>query len=376
MKKDSEDSRSTPGSNGWVDALPPQFAVRVRSLALAGIFFLMVMYTLYFAASLFIPIVLAMLLSLVLSPLVRFLAALHVPKILGAVVVMATIIGLLMAAAYSLMEPASKWLEDAPHELRRLEYQLAWVKRPMENISEAGEQIKEMTDVDGEEGEAEKAAPEKSSNSLMNAIQNRTPEALFGLAVTMILLFFLLASGDAFLAKMVEVTPRLEDKKRVVHTAREIQHHISLYLGTITVINIVLGASIALALYLLDVPNPALWGVMVGVLNFIPYLGVAISILVVTLVSLLTFSSPAQIFLPGLVIFLANVIEGQVLTPLITGHKLALSPVAVFLSLVVLGWIWGLIGVLIAVPILVCVKLVCDESEMLKPVATFLSHHR
>ncbi len=188
------------------------------------------------------------------------LAALHVPKMLGALMVMAVIIGLLMAAVYGLMEPASKWLEDAPHELRRLEYKLAWVKRPMENISEAEKQIKELTDVDGENGKAEKEDAKQPSNSLMNAIQNRTPEVLFGFAVTLILLFFLLASGDAFLAKMVEVTPLLADKKRVVHTAREIQHHISLYLGTITVINIVLGASIALALYLLEVPNPVLWG--------------------------------------------------------------------------------------------------------------------
>ncbi len=241
-----------------------------------------------------------------------------------------------------------------------------------------------MTEVDseddkagegGEGSDAEKVVAEKQSVSLMDAIQNRTPKILFGLAVTMILLLFLLASGDAFLAKMIEVTPRLEDKKRVVHTARSIQHQISLYLGTITLINIVLGMSIAVALYLLEVPSPALWGVMVGVLNFTAYLGVAISILVVTLVSLLTFSSPAQILLPGLVIFLANVIEGQVLTPLITGRRLALSPVAVFLSLVVLGWMWGLIGVLIAVPILVCIKLVCDEVEMLKPVAIFLSDY-
>ncbi len=346
-------------------------------MVLAGIFFLMVMYTFYLAASLFIPIVLAVLLSLVFSPVVRGLERMKVPKMLGALVVMVTIIGVLVSAIYGLMEPASKWLDEAPQELRRLEYRLAWVKKPIEDIKEANEQVKEMTEIEDQSGGSEQAARSSSSISLVDAIQNRTPSVLVGLAIMLILLFFLLSSGDAFLAKMVEVTPKLEDKKRVVQTARDIQRHISLYLGTITIINIVLGAVIALALYLLGVPNPVLWGLMVGVLNYIPYLGVAISIGVVTFVSLLTFDAPLQVLLPGLVIFGANIVEGQVLTPMITGRRLSISPVAVFLSLVVLGWMWGLIGVLIAVPLLVCIKLICERIDSLRPVATFLSHaHR
>jgi predicted PurR-regulated permease PerM len=188
----------------------------------------------------------------------------------------------------------------------------------------------------------------------------------------LILLFFILVSGDAFLNKLVRIAPSLDDKKRVVQAARDIQHQVSIYLGTITLINIVVGAVVAGLMHFFGVPNPILWGVMAGALNFIPYLGVAITIAVVAFVCLLTFDTIGQILLPPASIFLVNVVEGQFLTPIIAGRRLALSPVAIFLSLVVLGWIWGIIGVLIAVPVLATIKLVSEHVEPLMPLATLL----
>jgi predicted PurR-regulated permease PerM len=158
----------------------------------------------------------------------------------------------------------------------------------------------------------------------------------------------------------------------VIDTGRGVQRNVSRYLATITVINTVLGILVALTMYLLNMPNPVLWGVMVAVLNFIPYIGVLVSIVVVTFVGLLTFETALEVMLPPLALFGLNVIEGQFLTPILAGRRLALSPVAVFLSLVVMGWIWGVIGVLIAVPLLATVKLVCEEIEPLTPLATFL----
>jgi len=174
---------------------------------------------------------------------------------------------------------------------------------------------------------------------------------------------------------MVQVMPTLTDKKRVVETARDIQRHVSMYLGTITLINIAIGLVVALAMYLLGMPNPLLWGALLTVLNYIPYLGPLVCIAIVGLVSLLTFDTPVQILLPPAVILAVNIVEGQFLTPILAGRRLALSPVAVFLSLVVLGWIWGTIGVLIAVPMLVTTRLVCEHIESLNPIATFLRRH-
>lgn len=346
-------------------------AIWVRSAALSAILFLMVLYTLYFAASLTMPIALAFLLNLILSPAVRLMSTLRIPRALGALLLMVSVAGITALALYALATPAAERIERAPAELRSLEARLAWVREPMDRINETREQVDEL--IGGEQESGSQRPEQTASFSIVDAVMRRTPSLMLGMAVMLVLLFFLLASGDAFLNKMVQVTPSLKDKKRVVETAREIQRHVSTYLGTITVINICLGVVAGLAMYLLGMPNPALWGVMVGLLNYIPYIGVFTSVLVVTFVSLLTFDSPGQALLPPLTILVINIIEGQFLTPVLAGRRLSLSPVAVFLSIVVLGWIWGVVGALIAVPTLSTIKLVCESIEPLEPIATFLS---
>lgn len=338
---------------------------RIRTVVLAGIFFLMIMYTFYLAASLILPIVLALLLSLVLSPLVGLLASVRVPRAVGGLLAMLSIAGLMAAGLYAVGAPAAQWIDKAPSELRKLEYKLAWVKEPIRDINKAREQVDELAG--GDVGMAR--AP---SFSLTDAVLTRTPDVMFGIAVMLILLFFLLAAGDTFLNKLVRVMPDFQDKRRIVAVARDIQHHVSVYLGTITLINVCVGVVVGFLMYWLGVPNPVLWGAMAGTLNFIPYLGVAITILVVGFVSILTFDTVGDMLLPPLAIFGVNVVEGQFLTPIIAGRRLALSPVAIFLTLVVLGWIWGIIGVLIAVPVLAIVKLACEHITILEPVALLL----
>lgn len=347
--------------------------VWIRSAALTGIFFLLVLYTMYFAASLVMPIALAFLLSLVLSPVVRLMVSCRIPQGLSALLVMLGVAASMVAAVYALAEPAAQWMDKAPQELRRLEYKLSWVKEPIKKIQQTREQVKEMTDVEGGSGDGRAEGTNSGPTfSLVDIVLARTPNVIYGVAVTLVLLFFVLASGDAFLNKMVQITPKLRDKKRVVETAREIQRHVSIYLGTITIINIVVAGIVALAMYIIGMPNPVLWGVMVGLLNYVPYLGVAVSLVIITFVSLLTFNGLVQILLPAAVIFAINVVEGQFLTPILAGRRLRLSPVAVFLSIVVLGWMWGFIGVLMAVPALATLKLVFEHVEVLGPVATFL----
>lgn len=371
----SNEHRDPPASSTGKEMSSPVMGtsptVWVRSAVLSGILLLMVLYTMYFAASLTMPITLAFLLSLVLSPIVRALVKLRVHQSLAALLVTLALAGGIVAGLYALAKPAAAWIERAPSELRLLEYKLSWVKQPMKEVTEAKEQVEEMTSM--EEGvDSGQAGGERPSFSLVDMAVNRTPSLMYGSAVALILLFFLLAAGDSLLNKMVQVTPRLEDKKRVVETAREIQRHISVYLGTITVINLVVGAIITIAMYLLEMPNPLLWGAMVAILNFIPYLGVLISMLIVGFVGLLTFDSLAQALVPPAVIFGVNVVEGQFIMPIVAGRRLALSPVAVFLSIVVLGWIWGILGVLMAVPLLASIKLVCEHVSPLNTVAIFL----
>lgn len=344
--------------------------VWIHSAALSVICFLLVMYTMYLAASLLIPITLAFLLAVVLSPAARLMVRVGIPQTVAALLLMLGLAAASVAGIYAVADPAIDWAERAPSELRKIESKLSWVTRPIEELQEAGKQVESMADVGGNGDDS--AAANGPSFSLTGTLLNRAPNVLYGVAVTFILLFFTLSSGDAFLRKAVQVTPGFRDKKRVVDTGRDIQRHVSTYLGTIAAINLGVGVAVAAAMFLLDMPSPILWGVTVGILNFIPYIGVLMSMIIVTFVALLTFETAGQIVAPAAAIFAINVIEGQFLTPIITGRRLSLSPVAVFLSLVIMGWMWSVVGVLLAVPLLAVVKLVCDEIEPLQPIGTFL----
>lgn len=343
--------------------------INIRSVALTGIFLLMVMYTLYLAAPLFMPLTVAFLVSLMFAPVIRALGNIRIPPPLSAAVVLMSLIAMGCGAVYGLSVPASQWIQKAPQELRKIDYKLYGLMGPMDKLKQAKEEIEEAVpgkrDTDGGGMAAMRWNP-------VQWLLTGTWAVVYGLGVSVILLYFLLASGDSFLRKLVRVLPRFEDKRNAVETIKQIQRSIAIFLGTITVINICLGAIAAAVLYAIGMPNPLLFGVMVGLLNFAPYIGPLISCAILLIVALLSFDDISRILLaPGLVLAL-NVVEGQLITPTLAGQRLDLSPVAVFLAITVWGWMWGVVGVLIAVPLVATVKIVCDRIEPLQAIGEFL----
>jgi len=191
-------------------------------------------------------------------------------------------------------------------------------------------------------------------------------------ARTFVLLYFLLASGNLFLRKVVSATPRFTDKKREVDIANQVETAVSSYLFTVTFINMALGAAVALALYLMGVPNPVLWGVMVALFNFVPYLGEMTSIVILSIVGLLTFDELWRSMMVPIVFYLLSAIEGYLITPMVLGKRLSLNPVVIVLSVLFWGWMWGIPGALLAVPILIAIKTTCDRVDSLKLVGDFI----
>ncbi|HBL27188.1 MAG TPA: AI-2E family transporter [Acidobacteria bacterium] len=342
----------------------------VRSPALTGLFVLALFYTLWIARGFFLPVVLALLLSFLLSPVVRALGKLRIPRGLGAGLVIFVLLGSVAVGVYELADPAIAWAEKAPRQLRRLERKLVNLKKPVETMTKATRQVEKMTQVTTSGQETRKV--EVQEDSLGERMFSQATEVTAGGAVTVILLFFLLASGDLFLHKLIGGLPSLEDKSRAVAIARQIEREVSAYLVTITGINLGLGLAVWGALTLVGVPNPLLWGALAFVANFIPYLGTFLMVAVLAMVGFLTFNDTARALLaPG--IFLAlHLLESYLVTPLAVGRRLTLHPVMIFLGLTFWGWLWGIPGALLAVPILVVVKVICDHSEPLRPIGALL----
>jgi predicted PurR-regulated permease PerM len=368
---------STLDPNVGVDAeadaapTPTQFPVRVdiRSVSLTGLCILAVFYTLYFARAFMVPLMVGLLLSFLFSPLVRRLRRARIPSGVSAAAILLAVVGTASAGLYGLSGPAVGWASQAPQAISRVEVRLRKLLQPLQRFNRTAQSVEEMTDMGQGSGTPQ---VELKRESLAAAVFGGTQNFLGSAMIVSVLLYFLLASGDMFLTKVIKVLPRLSDKKRAVQIARETEDQISTYLVTVTVVNVVFGVVVGIVLKLQGMPNPVLWGVLAGVTNFIPYMGALIMAAILGLVALLQFETTSQAMMVPLVFLVLNFFEGNVITPRLIGQRLALNPVVVFTSVLFWGWIWGIVGALMAVPIMAAIKIVCDHIEGLSPIGELL----
>ena len=344
----------------------------VGTVALTGIFLLLALYTIYFARPFLLPLVLAVILNFLLSPLVRGLARLRIPQSLGAALVILALLALVALGIERLSGPAAEWIQKTPEGVERIERRIRGLRRPVEQVQVAAQKVEEEVERLSGDGRPRAQEVKVQGVTWTGALLSRTQAFLGSAVVTLILLYFLLASGDFFLRKLVRVLPRLEDKRRAVEIARQTELHISTYLSTVTLINVSLGLAVGLAMWAVGMPNPALWGVLAGLMNYIPYLGSLVTLAVITIASILTFEGLGRALVAPLVYFALNFSEGYFITPTIMGRRLTLNPVVVFVGLVFWGWLWGIPGALIAVPLLAMFKILCDNIEPLSPIGEFL----
>lgn len=344
--------------------------VGVRSFDLTVLMLLAVLYSLYFAKPVILPIVLALLLSLLLSPLVRFLQrSLRIPQVVGSGLVLVGLLGVFGVAGSMVVEPAAAWIQAVPARLPELKDRLTVLKKPLAKLRLATQQVEEIADINKTENVR---AVKIKENTTMALLLTQTPAFLANLAVMFVLLFFMLASGDVFLRKLVRMIPSFEDKRRAVEIARDIEERISRYLRAVTVINLLLGFAVGLAAYFVGLENYFLFGGVAFFLNFIPYLGALVGIGASLLVCLLSFQSAGYALVFPAIYFGLNILEGSFVTPMVVGRLLTLNTVMVFIFLMFWGWIWGVAGALLAVPILAILKIVCDHIEPLAFIGEFI----
>jgi predicted PurR-regulated permease PerM len=339
-----------------------------RHVALVGLFLLAVFYTLHLAQAFFIPIVLAILLDFLLSPVIRALRRIGLPEPLGAGIVMLGLLAVLVIGAYRLARPASEYIALAPESIETARKKLRTMSGSVTQVTDAAERVERAA----AGGEAQARQIELKGPSLSSQLFGGTTAFLSGATVVVFLTYFLLAVGDLFLQKLVGVLPQFKDKRVAVTIARETESQISLYLFTTTLINIGVGVVTGIAMSLLGLPNAALWGVVAAVLNFVPYVGAVANTVLLALAAFIAFEDTGRALLvPGTFLAL-NLIESNLVTPMIYGNRMRLNTVALFIGLVFWWYIWGVPGAILAVPMMATLKIACDHIESLAPIGEFL----
>lgn len=339
-----------------------------RNRLLAGILALMVLHACAMAAVIVVPLLIAVLLGLMLSPLVRLLCNWGIPRALAVTLAMAVSLLVVGSLLYSLVGPARDWMDHLPVSIARIEHALGALLSPLREASDTGEQIARLTDIDGESRLQQVVA---AGPNRLSQMMSATPGALASVITSLILIFVFLLKGDALLRKLVELAPALHLKKDIVMATRSAQRELSTYIITIAAINSLLGLLLAVALWWLGVPDPLLWGAIAGILNFVPFVGPMLVIFVLTVVGFGQFESlTLALSVPGAFILL-NTME-ELITPQVVGHRLLLDPVMVFLALMLFGWLWGPAGLLMATPLLTCLRIVADRVPAWSPLARLL----
>jgi len=358
---------SAPAGEAGPALPPPRPRASAPAVVLAT---LAVGYTLWAAQSVILPVLLAMFFALVGNPLIRLLRRLYVPRFLAALLLLAAGLGLTGTLAVQLAAPAAEWAEQAPREARKLGRQLQDLTRPMHQANQIAEDVARAA-----AGETtRKVQVVRTRVDDPYAVLVRTPRLAAQVLAVVLLTFFFMVYGQQLQRNAIALLPGRQQQRFTVEILQQIEHEVSRYVLTITVINAVVGLVFAGLLHWLGIGlrESVMWGTMVMLLNYAPYVGPLIGIVVMSLVGFIAFDDGARaLALPAIYLAL-HTLEGQVVTPIILGRRMALSPLVLILALMLFGWLWGLIGLLLAVPLLVCVKLVLAQVDGLQGWARLL----
>ncbi len=338
-----------------------------NTVLLAGLVVFAALAAAYIAAEVILPIVLAVVLMLLLQPGMRFLGRLHLPRSLAALLLILAVFAVVAGLGAAVSGPAKRWAERLPESLPRIEERLRSLSQPIERVNVLLHKADNM----GQAGPVAGASP-VASLGLTETLFRGTQHFASGLFETILVLFFLLVSGDTFLRRLVEIMPRFKDKRQVVDLSQQVEGNISAYLLTITLMNAVVGVATAAVMWVCGVGDPILWGVVAFLLNFVPIMGPFVGIVLFLFAGLLAIPNTWQALLPAGLYFVIHVLEGETITPMLLARRFTLNLVLVIVSLIFWFWMWGVPGAILSVPMLAITKIICDGVKPLNAIGHFL----
>ncbi len=348
------------------DELP--IPLDIKAVYLGGLFLLAVLAGCYVAAEIVLPIVLAFVLKLVLQPAMRALERVHLPHGIAAVLIILVLFGTLGGLGAALSGPAASWAQKLPSGIPKLQQRLSFLSRPFAAVEKLADKAQGLT-----QGNQPKPVPVAVQGSgLSDQLLIGTRSFASGFFETAVVLFFLLANGDTFLRRLVEILPRFRNKRQAVEISQQIERDVSAYLFTITIMNLVVGVATGAVAALCGLGDPVLWGTIAFLLNYIPILGPILGVGVFLLVGLLSVDTLWLALLPAGLYLTIHLVEGETVTPMLLARRFTINPVLVILALVFWYWMWGVPGAILATPMLAITKIICDHIRPLMAFGHFI----
>jgi predicted PurR-regulated permease PerM len=326
-----------------------------------------VLGALYVGKEVILPIVLALVLKLLLQPIVDVLCEkLRIPDAVSAFILILALFGSIAVVGFTISGPASGWIRKAPEVLPSLKQKLVVLRQPIDYMQQAFKELENVATPGGPDANAP-TVNVKDQSAIAGAVTRVGLASLGRFFSTMVVLFFLLAAGDRLLRGLIEILPRLSDKRQALDIAFEIQRNIGGYLLTITLMNSFVGIATGLAMWSCGLGDPILWGAMAFLLNYVPILGPLTGIGIFLVVGIVALDWPWYAVLPAFIYTLIHITEGELITPMLLAKRFTLNPVIVIVSLFFWDALWGIPGAFLAVPLLAVIKIICDRIETLRP---------
>lgn len=368
------------------DTTPDSGPVDVRNAALIVMALMGGIFMLHWAQAVLVPLLLGLTLSYALAPVVNRLERWRLPRSLAAALVLLALLAAISATAIGMRDDATAFIESLPDAAQKIRQTArAGRNRPESAIAKMQ---KAATELEKAATENNNSAPptatrgvtrvqiERRNFSIQEFLIDQMPSMVAGLAQTAIvvfLTFFLLAAGDSFRRKIVRLAgPTFTQRKITVQALDEVTDQVQRYLLVQVVISLIVGVATWLAYWIIGVDQPAVWGVLAMALNFIPYIGSGVLIVASALAAFVQFGNVDMGVVVGGTAIVIHILSGHLLTPWLTSRTSRLNPVAVFVGVLVFGWLWGIWGLLLGTPVLLIVKAVCDRVDDFRLLAALL----
>ncbi|RUT27649.1 AI-2E family transporter [Asaia sp. W19] len=380
MPSQEETAESDAYQAGVIRKAMLRHSLGLRDVGVLILSLLAVFYTLYFAADIVLPFVFAMVVNLLMIGPMRFLhGRLHIPKPISALLLIIAMFLLVVCIGTAISVPAAAWLTKVPQSLPALQQKLAFLQGPIDSLQRGYMRVVALMSNGGHHHVSAATAAAQSASNGAETLRVWGSSFLIGTRAFMgefftmlLMLFFLMTEGDSLLRRIVEIMPTYSDKRRLVQITTQIERNVSLYLATITIMNILVGLLNLLQCWLTGMPNPLLWGVLAFLLNYVPIIGPLTGVVVYFCVALISFPSFLMALLPPSIYLCIHILEGETITPMLLAKRFTLNPVLVMASLLFWDWMWGIGGAFLSVPMLAVFKIFCDHIEGLSPIGHVL----